>query len=232
MNNLNVNNSGSGLDALTTLYGAQLRDASHTLGLPDDYQISPSVNSDGAYGLSVVSLDKSGEMAFDRDIAQGSMDTALIAAQAIVNLAKASGDAMHDSLRRVDRKHAIGEAEDERFAAAEWHSRFEGVDKPLLLMKHTPGFEIRDAGSNRNEIVKYIFRSSYKPLGLDFAVMENTPGGVEASIMPGDWDWAVDSPQELLDLLPQIDVLKDWLKDIAAVTVWCHDHDAIKEDAR
>jgi hypothetical protein len=74
MSTSNINDSDSGLDAFTTLYGVQLRDASHALGLPDDYQISPYATSINEYGLSVIQADRHGTVTYDGELMHGTLE--------------------------------------------------------------------------------------------------------------------------------------------------------------
>jgi hypothetical protein len=213
-----INSSDSGLDALTALYGVQLRDASHTLGLPDDYQISPSLDGDGVYGLGVVAADRHGNVTFDSDITRGSLDTIHTAAQTIANLAPAIAKALSDS-RNPDRE------------ADEWHSRYEGVERPKLKLTHTPGWVCEDCSVSSAEVVHKLFSTAFEPLGLKFDVFENDGSPISIG-MDGEGDWSIEGAGELLAIADRADELHRWLNDCAAVTAWCHDHDAIKETVK
>lgn len=223
-NQSTIHDSNPGLHALAREYGGQLRDASHRLGLPDGYQLSPSVSDGDVFSLDVVAADSHGDLTFDKDIARGRLDTVLIAVHTVVNLAEASDAAMHDSLERADLQRATRETENAAHAAADWHSRFDGIAHPDLVSEHTPGWCDQDAGDPLN-VSHFIFRSHNEEFGLDFDVLEDTPGPVSMGLLPSWCDCDVQTAEELLTLSNHTGRLQQWLDDCATVTAWIRQHD-------
>lgn len=170
------------------------------------------------WDLCVVHADHDGETDFDQPIVTGSREDVDTAISTLVSVLDA---------RRAVSDHYSGplcEDPDDSTGAKPFRSRFENIERPTLILEHTPGWCDEDAG---DPVVasRFIFRSHNDAFGLDFDVMENNPGTVSIGLLPSDWDCNVETSEELLELSDNTTELQQWLDDCATVTDWIRKHE-------
>ncbi|MFT9396459.1 MAG: hypothetical protein ABF545_00095 [Bifidobacterium psychraerophilum] len=221
MNDSTTHDSNPALSSLAREYAPRLQSVRARIGADPEYQFSfGHIERSDVYSLGII-RDEDGQVVFDKDITRGSLDTVLIAAQTLVNLAEANRQALSDLAER--RRDAMA-AVDPTTGPDAWQSRFEHIPHPDLVSEHTPGWCDEDAG---DPVVasRFIFRSHNDEFGLDFDVIENNPGTVSVGLLPTKWDWNVQTAEELLTLSDHTGRLQQWLDDCATVTAWIRQHD-------
>ncbi|MCH4209730.1 hypothetical protein [Bifidobacterium sp.] len=208
-----TNSSDSDLLSLAGKYGHALAGLSSRL-LPNGYRLgfTRTVGGDGArFGIEVDGPDGTD---FTYPIA-GAPDaqSVEIFAQTIQRLVWAANNAAADHDRPCN----------------EWHSRYEGLERPTLVLRHDPGWVCEDVSMNDSEVGHRLFRSDFEPLELSFEVYENDGSPISVSF-GGEIDRTVRDPEELLELGDKAtDELAKWFDDCATVTDWFQRHDTIKE---
>ena len=103
-------------------------------------------------------------------------------------------------------------------------SRFEGIERPKLRMEHTPGWCWEDCGDYDGSS-RMLFHTTNEEFGMEFTVIENRGSDVSIGLLPTDWDWGIDTAEELLKLGDHVNDLQQWLDDCAAVTAWAREHE-------
>jgi hypothetical protein len=209
------NNNYTDSALLSLVPGHDLTVLTEALRFPDGYQMSTSVIHGGrgqlTYELGVVhATDEPDGIDFDAPIVRGTADDVQTAVHALLATLKVRDRAYED--------------QDQQEEPTPWRSRYDGIERPHLVMKHTPGWGCEDVSMNDSEVVHQLFRSDYDPLGLSFTVFENDGYPVSISF-GGEIDWTVDTPGELLKLGDKTNELARWLDDCATVTAWCREHD-------
>lgn len=175
----------------------------------------------GAHGsrtweLNVFHSDESDEIEFDTPIAQGTRQEVETALHTLL-------DAYH-AYRRTSDHHCTTPAVKPKPKAREWHSRFENIERPTLMLEHDPGWTCVDAGDPVGNS-HFVFQTHNEEFGLDFAVLEDDTHEPNIGMLPSDWDWEVETAEELLKLSDHTNELQQWLDDCATVTDWIRKHE-------
>jgi hypothetical protein len=213
------------LQALARSYQTETEQLTKILLLPIGYQVGFACIH-GAHGsrtweLNIFHSDETGEIDFDTPITQGTLSQVETAVHTLIG--------SHTAYRRTIDHHSTTPVEEQpKLKAEEWHSRFDGIARPNLVLEHTPGWCDQDAGDPLN-VSHFIFRSHNEEFGLEFSVLENTPGTVSIGMLPTDWDWNVQTAEELLTLSNHTGRLQQWLDDCATVTAWIRQHDESRQ---
>jgi hypothetical protein len=217
MNNQSTIKSSDVLLRVHARYGTTLERIGKALALPDEYRLDVYAlhgNDRDDYGVEI-----SGPENFTVNVMRtpvpGNLDVLCGTLESLLDAADA---ATGDSERRIRE-------------ATPWHSRYEGIERPRLVLDHTPGWMLEDCSMGSYESVHKLFHSEYAPLSLQFDVFENDGYPISIS-MGGEVDWNIEGAGELLAIADRADELHRWLNDCATVTAWCHEHDTIAEDAR
>lgn len=216
------NYSNPELQAMARTYQKDTERLERIMMLPIGYHVGFACIH-GAHGsrtweLNVFHCDETGEIDFDTAIAQGTLQEVETALHTLMAADRAYAKTLdHHATTPV-------EPSKPKPKPHEWHSRFENIPHPDLVSEHTPGWCDEDAG---DPVVasRFIFRSHNDEFGLDFDVMENNPGTVSIGLLPSDWDWNVQTAEELLTLSDHTGRLRQWLADCATVTDWIRKHE-------
>jgi hypothetical protein len=197
-------------------YGSVLERIGKALALPDEYRLDVYALHGKAdeYGIEVAGPGDFSANAIHTPI-PGNLDVLCGTLESLLDAADA---ATGDSERRIRE-------------ATPWHSRYEGIERPRLVLDHTPGWMLEDCSMVSCESVHKLFHSEYTPLSLQFDVFETD--GYPISISMGcEQDWDVTGPETLLSMSDKSDELAKWLNDCATVTDWFQRHDTVTEEAR
>ena len=195
-------------------YGSVLERIGKALALPDEYRLDVYAlhgNDRDDYGVEI-----SGPENFTVNVMRtpvpGNLDVLCGTLESLLDAADA----------------ATGDRERRIHEATPWRSRYEGIERPRLVLDHTPGWMLEDCSVGSYESVHKLFHSEYAPLALQFDVFENDGSPISIS-MGCEQDWDVTSPETLLSMSDKSDDLSKWLDDCATVTDWLQQHDTIKK---
>lgn len=220
-NQSSIDYSNADLQALARSYQTETEQLTKILLLPIGYQVGFACIH-GAHGsrtweLNIFHSDKSGEIDFDTPITQGTLREVETAVHTLIG--------SYTAYRRTIDHHSTTPVEEQpKLKAEEWHSRFECIARPTLILDHDPGWTCTDAGDPVNNS-HFIFSSHNEEFGLDFDVMEDDTHEPSIGMLPSDWDWDVQTAEELLALSDHTGRLQQWLDDCATVTAWIRQHD-------
>jgi hypothetical protein len=214
------------LRALARTYQAQTERLERIMLLPIGYHVGFAVIS-GAHGsrtweLNVFHADESDDIDFDTPIAQGTRQEVETALHTLM-----AADHAH---RRTLDHYATTPVEPSKPEpkAGEWHSRFENIERPTLLLEHDPGWTCIDAGDPVGNS-HFIFRSHNEQFGLDFDVLEDDTHEPNIGMLQSEWDWDASDPSTLLTMGGETPELQKWLNDCAAVAAWVNENNTMKE---
>jgi hypothetical protein len=170
------------------------------------------------WDLCVVHADPGGETDFDQPIVTGSredVDTAISTLASVL-----------DARRAVSDHHSgpLPETPDDPADAKPFRSRFENIERPTLLLEHDPGWTCIDAGDPVGNS-HFVFQTHNEEFGLDFSVLEDDTHEPSIGMTPSNWDWNVETAEELLKLSDHTPRLQEWLDDCGTVTDWIRKHE-------
>lgn len=221
-NQSTIDYSNTDLQALGRAYQAETERLTRIMLLPIGYHVGFACIH-GAHGsrtweLNVFHCDETGEIDFDTPIAQGTLQEVETALHTLM-----AADHAH---RRTLDHHATTPVEpsNPEPRVREWHSRFENIERPTLILEHDPGWTCIDAG---DPVVTshFVFETHNEEFGLDFSVLEDDTHEPSIGMTPSDWDWNVETAEELLTLSDHTGRLQQWLDDCATVTDWIRKHE-------
>jgi hypothetical protein len=173
------------------------------------------------WDLCVVHADHDGETDFDQPIVTGSREDVDTAISTLISAL--------DARRAVSEHHSgpVSEDHDDSADAKAFRSRFEHVDRPSLLLEHTPGWTWQDTGDTISPTY-YLFRSTDPVFDMQFSVIERQDGSLETSLISETWDKLV-SAEDLLKYGDGTKRFAQWLDDSATITAWVRGNDTVKE---
>lgn len=169
------------------------------------------------WDLCVVHADHDGETDFDQPIVTGSREDVDMAISMLISALDA---------RRAVSDHYSGllpETPDDHAGAKPFRSRFENIERPTLILEHTPGWTWQDTGDTISPAY-YLFRSTDPVFGIQFSVIEHQDGSLETSLLSEVWDELV-SAEDLLKYGDGTKRFAQWLDDSATVTAWVRKHE-------
>ena len=221
-NQSTIDYSNTDLQALGRAYQNETERLERIMMLPIGYQVGFACIH-GAHGsrtweLNVFHCDETGEIDFDTAIAQGTLQEVETALHTLM-----AADRAH--AKTLDH-HATTPVEPPKPKPKphEWHSRFENIERPTLILEHDPGWTSIDAGvpvSNSH----FVFQTHNEQFGLDFSVLEDDTHEPSIGMLPSNWDWEVETGEEILKLSADTTQLRQWLDDCATVTDWIRKHE-------
>jgi hypothetical protein len=219
-NQSDSNYSNPELQALGRAYQKETERLERIMMLPFGYHVGFACIQ-GAHGsctweLNVFHADESDEIDFDTPIAQGTRQEVETALHTLIDA--------YQAYRRTSEHHCTTPVVKPRPKAKEWHSRFENIERPTLLLEHDPGWTCIDAGDPVGNS-HFIFRSHNEQFGLDFDVLEDDTHEPNIGMVQSDWDWGILTSEELLKLGDHVNDLQRWLDDCATVTAWVREHE-------
>ena len=92
------------------------------------------------------------------------------------------------------------------------------------MLKHDPGWTCIDAGDPVGNS-HFVFQTHNEQFGLDFSVLEDDTHEPSIGMLPSNWDWEVETGEEILKLSDNTTELQQWLDDCATVTDWIRKHE-------
>jgi hypothetical protein len=219
---MNNNSQHHSNDPITSVLAhersADLRRITDAMLMPIGYELGVGHLPEGdMWDLCVVHADHDGETDFDRPIVTGSredVDTAISTLASVLDARRAVSD--HYNAMRP-------EAPDDPADAKPFRSRFEDIDRPSLLLEHTPGWTWEDTGDTISPAF-YLFKSTDPVFGIQFDVIERLDGSLETSLLSDSWD-ELPSAEDLLKYVDGTRRLERWLDDCATVTDWIRKHE-------
>lgn len=197
---------------------ADLRRITDAMLMPIGYELGVGHLPDGdMWDLCVVHADHDGETDFDQPIVTGTREDV---GTAISTLAAAL-----DARRAVGDHHSgpLPETPDDPADAKPFRSRFEHIERPTLLLEHTPGWMWEDTGDTISPTY-YLFRSADPVFDMQFSVIERRDGSLETSLISETWDELV-SAEDLLKYGDGTKRFAQWLDDCSTVTAWIRAHE-------
>lgn len=222
-----TNYSNTDLQALGRAYQAETERLTRIMMLPIGYQVGFACIQ-GAHGsrtweLNVFHCDETGEIDFDTAIAQGTLQEVETALHTLM-----AADHAH---RRTLDYFSTTPVEPSKLKpkAGEWHSRFENIERPTLILEHDPGWTCIDAGDPVGNS-HFVFETHNEEFGLDFSVLEDDTHEPSIGMTPSNWDWDVQTAEELLTISDHTGRLQQWLDDCATVTDWIRRHEGEADD--
>jgi hypothetical protein len=221
-NQSTIHDSNPELQAMARTYQAETERLERVLLLPLGYHVGfaciQGAQGSRTWELNVFHSDESDEIDFDTPIAQGTrqeVETALATLMA----------ADHAHRRTLDYFATTPvESSQPEPKAGEWHSRFENIEHPTLILKHDPGWTSIDAGDPVGNS-HFVFQTHNEEFGLDFSVLEDDTHEPNIGMLPSNWDWGVETGEEILKLSDHTNELQQWLDDCATVTDWVRKHE-------
>jgi hypothetical protein len=221
-NQSTIDYSNTDLQALGRAYQAETERLTRIMLLPIGYHVGFACIQ-GAHGsrtweLNVFHCDETGEIDFDTPIAQGTLQEVETALHTIM-----AADRAHAKTLDYFSTTPVEPSNPEP-SVREWHSRFENIERPTLILEHDPGWTCIDAGDPVGNS-HFIFRSHNEQFGLNFDVMEDDRHEPSIGMLQSDWDWEVETAEELLKLSDNTTQLRQWLDDCATVTAWIRKHE-------
>jgi hypothetical protein len=222
MNESTTNYSNADLRALARSYQAQTERLERIMMLPFGYHVGfaciQGAHGRRTYELNVFHADESDEIDFDTPIAQGTLQEVETALHTLM-----AADHAH---RRTLDHFATTPVEPSKPEPKphEWHSRFENIERPTLILKHDPGWTCIDAGDPVGNS-HFVFETHNEEFGLDFSVLEDDTHEPSIGMTPSNLDWNVETAEELLKLSDHTPRLQEWLDDCGTVTDWIRKHE-------
>lgn len=220
-NQSTIDYSNADLQALARSYQTETEQLTRILLLPIGYHVGFACIH-GAHGsrtweLNVFHCDETGEIDFDTAIAQGTLQEVETALHTLMA-------ADHAHAKTLDHQCTTPvEPSNPEPKAGEWHSRFENIERPTLILEHDPGWTCIDAGDPVGNS-HFVFETHNEEFGLDFSVLEDDTHEPNIGMTPSDWDWEVETAEELLKLSDHTNKLQQWLDDCATVAAWIRQH--------
>ncbi|MFT8537494.1 hypothetical protein [Bifidobacterium aquikefiri] len=216
-----IDYSNTDLQALGRAYQNDTERLERIMLLPIGYHVGFACIQ-GAHGsrtweLNVFHCDESDEIDFDTAIAQGTLQEVETALHTLM-----AADHAH---RRTLDYFATTPVEPSKTEPKphEWHSRFENIERPTLILEHTPGWTWQDTGDTISPTY-YLFRSTDPVFGIQFDVIERQDGSLETSLLSETWDELV-SAEDLLKYGDGTKRFAQWLDDCAIVSAWVRGND-------
>jgi hypothetical protein len=186
--------------------------------MPIGYELGVGHLPEGdMWDLCVVHADPDGATDFDQPITTGTREDVDMAISMLISAL--------DARRAVSDHHFSTRADDtqEPQDSKHFRSRFEHIERPTLLLEHTPGWMWEDTGDTISPTY-YLFRSTYPVFDMQFSVIERRDGSLETSLISETWDELV-SAEDLLKYGDGTKRFAQWLDDCATVTAWVREHE-------
>ncbi|MCI2157419.1 hypothetical protein [Bifidobacterium crudilactis] len=220
-----INDSNPELQALARTYQKDTERLERIMLLPVGYHVGFACIH-GAHGsrtweLNIFHSDKTGEIDFDTPITQGTLSQVETAVHTLIS--------SRTAYRKTIDHYSTTTVEQAQPKVREWHSRFENIERPELKLKHDPGWTCIDAGDPVGNS-HFVFQTHNEQFGLDFSVLEDDTHEPSIGMLPSDWDWNVQTAEELLKLSDNTTELQQWLDDCATVTAWIRKHEGEADD--